>query len=90
MWTANTSIGRIRSDNSIRSSLIYPGQRLVVRPGAGADFAEAERYKVYRVRRGDSLSEIAQRFGVKVSSIRRANSISGSRIMPNQRLMIPY
>jgi LysM repeat protein len=43
----------------------------------------------YTVRRGDSLSAIANRTGASVSSIKRANGISGNVIRPGQSLSIP-
>ncbi|MDX1680986.1 MAG: LysM peptidoglycan-binding domain-containing protein [Akkermansiaceae bacterium] len=43
----------------------------------------------HTVRRGDTLSHIARRYGSTVSGIRRANGISGSLIYPGQRLVIP-
>lgn len=43
----------------------------------------------YRVRSGDTLAEIAQRFGVTVASIRAANGISGDLIHVGQVLRIP-
>ena len=42
----------------------------------------------YRVRRGDSLSMIAQRFGTSVASIKRMNGLRGSRIHPGQVLTL--
>jgi N-acetylmuramoyl-L-alanine amidase len=41
------------------------------------------------IRRGDTLSEIAQRYNVSVSRIRTENKISGNRIMIGQVLRIP-
>ncbi|HEX3036149.1 MAG TPA: LysM peptidoglycan-binding domain-containing protein [Thermodesulfobacteriota bacterium] len=43
----------------------------------------------YRVRRGDTLGRIASRYGVSVSSLRRANGIRGSLIKTGQLLTIP-
>lgn len=44
----------------------------------------------YTVRRGDTLSAIAKRFGVTVSAITRANNIRNpSRIVAGTRLFIP-
>ncbi|MEX2130060.1 MAG: N-acetylmuramoyl-L-alanine amidase [Pseudohongiellaceae bacterium] len=43
----------------------------------------------YIVKRGDSLSEIAQRHRVNLSSLRQANNINGDRIMVGQVLKIP-
>ena len=42
----------------------------------------------YRVRRGDSLSLIAQRFGTSVGAIKRMNGLRGSRIHPGQVLKL--
>lgn len=43
----------------------------------------------YRVRRGDTLTGIAQAHSLSVAALRRANGISGSRIIVGQRLAIP-
>lgn len=45
--------------------------------------------QTYTVRSGDTLSRIAQRFGVTVSALRTENGISGSLILVGQRLEIP-
>lgn len=41
------------------------------------------------IERGDTLSEIAERYNVSTSAIRAANKISGSRIRVGQTLQIP-
>jgi len=43
----------------------------------------------HRVGRGDTLSEIAQRYGVSVASLRTANRLKRSEIRPGQVLKIP-
>lgn len=43
----------------------------------------------YRVRRGDSLWEIARRHGTSVQELKRANEMRGSRIVAGQVLVIP-
>jgi N-acetylmuramoyl-L-alanine amidase len=43
----------------------------------------------YVVRRGDSLSEIAERFNLSLSKLKSANGISGSVIQIGQELIIP-
>jgi membrane-bound lytic murein transglycosylase D len=42
----------------------------------------------YRVRRGDSLSRIAQRFNVSVSDLKRWNTLRGKYLQPGQRLKL--
>jgi LysM repeat protein len=51
--------------------------------------APASRPTLYPVRRGDSLTIIARRFGTSVGEIRRANRLKGSRILAGQKLKIP-
>lgn len=43
---------------------------------------------VHKVRRGDTLTGIASRYGVKVSDIKRWNGLRGSKIQIGQRLTI--
>ena len=43
----------------------------------------------YRVRRGDSLWEIARRFGTTPARIRAVNDLRGSRLYPGQLLRLP-
>lgn len=43
----------------------------------------------HTVKRGDTLSAIAKRYGCSVAALRSANRISGSLIHPGQRLVIP-
>jgi N-acetylmuramoyl-L-alanine amidase len=43
----------------------------------------------YVIARGDTLSEIAQRFNVTVASLRAQNSLSSNTIRIGQKLIIP-
>lgn len=44
--------------------------------------------RIYKVRKGDNLSKIASRLGVKVSTLKRINRIKGSKIFVGQRLKV--
>ncbi len=78
-----------------RQSRIYPGQRLVVREAeaeavvadAGSSVPSSGPVS-YRIRRGDTLSKIATRFGVSVDEIRRWNRMSSDRIVAGESLTI--
>jgi murein DD-endopeptidase MepM/ murein hydrolase activator NlpD len=50
--------------------------------------SSGDQISVYVVRDGDSLSQIAQMFGVSVNTIVWANDLSGSNIRPGQTLAI--
>jgi len=54
---------------------------------ADIDGASSTQISVYQVRPGDTLSSVAQMFGVSVNTIRGANDISGS-IKPGDSLII--
>ena len=43
----------------------------------------------YRVKRGDTLSEIAELYGIRLSTLKSFNGISGNMIRINQTLQIP-
>jgi len=77
---------------------LMPGQRLVVwsksRNLASRKFVSLPRSITqqqvhYRVRKGDSLARIAQKFSVTVSKLRRWNSLKkGKYLQPGQRLTL--
>jgi LysM repeat protein len=79
--------------NSITNSrLIYAGQRLTI-PGAGEGStgraAAAPKGDTYVVRSGDTLSQIAQRFGTTAVALARLNGIANpSAIYPGQVLRL--
>ena len=80
-----TSVRNVKSLNGLSGSLIRVGQRLRVReeiPESG----DAARW--YRVRRGDSLWGIAQRFGVSVRDLKALNNLRSSLIRVSQRLRL--
>ncbi len=58
-------------------------------PRAKSGSARAGSGKTVIVQRGDTLSGIARRHGVSLSSLKRANGISGSVVRTGQRLRIP-
>jgi len=78
------SLSDLRASNSLRGDTIHIGQTLAI-PGAGTLPAISE----HRIARGETLSEIAQRYRVSVSNLRRANNLSGDKIMVGQLLKIP-
>ena len=77
----------------------YPGFRLRVPKGKGDGLEEKIaavpikkrlKYAEHLVRRGDTLSGIAKRYGSSVSTIQKANNnINPRRLKPGQHLVIP-
>ena len=83
-------VSSLRQWNKLRGSRIKVGQRLTIyTSGDASATAEATPEKItYKVRRGDTLSEIAVRHGVSVTKLRQWNNLRGSRIRVGQRLTI--
>jgi N-acetylmuramoyl-L-alanine amidase len=83
----NVSMNQLKTANNLRSNTIQIGQVLQV-PGS-AGIASSSPPAEHRIARGETLSTIAQRYGVSLASLRRVNNISGDRIMVGQVLKIP-
>jgi membrane-bound lytic murein transglycosylase D len=88
------SLSQIRRWNSLRSGqYIYPGDKLTIylSSGTASSSASAEGYRelIYTVKRGDTLWDIAQDFGVSLSDLVRENDLKDpSRLRPGSKLKI--
>ena len=69
---------------SASRSRIYVGQTLHL----NSSYDSEKGTTVYRVRRGDTLSKIARRFGVGIKQIRDWNNMSSDRIFVGERLTL--
>jgi membrane-bound lytic murein transglycosylase D len=77
------SVSDLRRWNALGSSRIVIGQTLrLTAPASGS--------ATYRVRRGDTLDEIARRYGVSVSEIKAWNGLTSSRIDAGQTLTVKH
>lgn len=79
--------------NDKNSNTIFPGEEIKIPvPGVNpVQFAEAEapQFIDYKVRRGDSLWKIQQKFNVPVESIKKANGLRSNNLDPGMSLQIP-
>lgn len=80
----STSVGSIKRENGLKSDLIKVGQKLKV-PGTSTASDPA----IHIVRRGESLSLIAQTYGTRVNAIKEANNLRSDRIKVGQKLNVP-
>ncbi len=98
-----TSVEALRAYNDVSGSLIHPGDRLIVPVRSGGGYAPpvvAAAYgrgpaepvdpspSTHIVRRGENLTGIAARYGVRVSSLKAWNGLDSDRIYPGQRLAV--
>jgi len=87
----NVSVNSLKHANGLRSSRIYPGKELRI-PAPVDTPAPSQAVAgtgTYRVQKGDTLYDIARKFGVSISELRNANGLRSSRIYPGDVLRIP-
>ena len=82
------SVDRLKAANGLRRNTVRVGQELVI-PARSSGASTASSGKVHRVRSGDTLSEIARRYGTTVSKLRSANGLTSNRLRIGQELKIP-
>lgn len=97
---SNTTVAQIRRDSNIKGDVIHPGQIIKVRytpNGYKPDKSSSSKksgtsQKTHTVTAGQTLSGIAAKYGVSLSSLMKANGISASqatKIRPGRKLVIP-
>lgn len=85
-----TTVSALKRLNDLEGpGTIYAGTQLRVSGSGGGSAGSTASAGTYRVRAGDTLSEIAQRFGTTTAALRRANGLSGSKVVIGRRLVIP-
>jgi len=71
------------------TSPLKPGQKLKVRAGGDGTTTASVRKLRYKVRRGDSLYQIASKFDLKISDILAWNKLNKKNyLQPGQRLTL--
>ena len=76
------TMAELKTHNNLTSDVIQLGKVLKL-PGNEAPAA------AHTIRRGETLSEIAQQYQISLSTLRDANQLTGDRIMVGQVLQIP-
>lgn len=92
-------VSDVRQMNGLRGDNIRPNQRLVVKNGhsitttpsssvAIRPIQNSNRMIVHQIRSGDTLWKISKRYGVKITDIKKWNSLRGDTLKPNQKIRI--
>jgi len=92
----HTSVRKLKDWNGLRTSRIYPGQKLVVFMGTDSSFKPKSTKKsvikgknqYHTVRSGEVLGQIAQNYGMSVRQLKRMNGLHSNRIKPGQKLLV--
>ena len=91
------SVNQLRDWNNIAGNKIMSGRNLRIYPEGNQNYASVNTTKKnvtknnlykYKVKRGDNLSEIAEKFGVSIQQIKKWNNIAGNKIVAGKTLKI--
>lgn len=91
------SVNQLRDWNNISGNKIMSGRNLRIYPDGGQNFVNVNEPKntvtknnvfKYKVKRGDSIGEIADKFGVSLNQIKKWNNLSSNKILAGKTLKI--
>ena len=95
------STRKLKKWNGLRSSRIYKGKKLMIYTGSNQKVASAPRRNTnkgkstgkrrvvhYKVKKGDTIGEIAEMFNVRTSKIRKWNRLHSNKIIVGKTLKI--
>jgi len=86
----HVSVKELKSVNNLTGTKVSKGARLII-PSATSTTKKArvaEKARFYRVVKGDTLPKIAKKTGIKMSDLRRFNSLKGNRVKSGQLLAV--
>lgn len=86
------SVSSLKKANRLNGSRIHPGDVLRIPDPVRSSpkpLQASTGKTTYRVRPGDTLYDIARKFGISTAALRRANGLRSSRIYPGDMLDIP-
>ena len=90
------TVDDLRKWNSIKGNNIAAGQDLKVysdkkvdRKSDKTETPSKKKQKTHKVKKGETLGEIADKYGVGLSKLKKANGIKGNNIQIGQTLKIP-
>lgn len=81
----NVTISFLKRLNKLTKNTVYLGQKIKLSGTA----PKPEKAIIHKVKRGDTLSEIADKYGTSMSKIKAANKLRSGVIMLGQKLKIP-
>ncbi len=91
-----TTVGALSDLNKLKKDGVWVGQRLKVPAGTKAvsvnsqkNAAVKKNVEKHKVTRGDTLSEIASKYGVSMNDIKTANHMKSGEVQLGQTLTIP-
>lgn len=89
------SVKKIKEYNNLQSNNLKIGQELSLIPSKKTVTSNSDKsktpgvYSKYKVKRGDTLSHIAARFGISQKELKSVNGLKGSNLIAGQVLDLP-
>lgn len=81
------SVNDIKNANGLKSNILTINQKLII--PSNTQNSSTNNTIIYTVKKGDNLNSIANKYGVTVSDIKKANNLSSNTIKIDQKLIIP-
>ena len=81
----NITISALKRFNNLSKSTVYVGQKIKL-PG-GVKVASSK-LRIHTVKRGDTLSEIAEKYSIRVSELKRFNNLSKNTVYIGQKIKL--
>ena len=85
----NITIRALKKYNGLKKDSVFLGQRIKLPGGSAVATKSRAKAVTHKVRRGDTLSEIAEKYRSSVNAIMRANNMRSRTIQLGQVLKIP-
>lgn len=91
-----TRVSKIKKWNGLKNSRIYKGKKLMIYTGNNSNVvaststkkSSSSKKKTYKIRKGDTVGEIAEKFHVSSANIRKWNKLKSNRIIVGRTLKI--
>src|SRR5699024_2806812 len=89
----NTTVARLKSANCLPEDIIYPNQIIKTKKKSSTDTTAkttdaTNKANTYTVKRGDTLSEIADEHNISISDLMKWNDLDTTLIFPGNELYV--
>ncbi|KJJ42077.1 D-gamma-glutamyl-meso-diaminopimelic acid endopeptidase [Bacillus subtilis] len=86
----DTTISKIKSENNLRSDIIYAGQTLSIngKSTSSKSSSSSSSSSTYKVKSGDSLWKISKKYGMTISELKKLNGLKSDLLRIGQVLKL--
>lgn len=86
----DTTISKIKSDNHLRSDIIYVGQTLSIngKSTSSKSSSSSSSSSTYKVKSGDSLWKISKKYGMTINELKKLNGLKSDLLRVGQVLKL--